>query len=80
MKVHFHGFAVVGGTLDNGNPWKGIRIMTTPVIDTGALPRGVNVGKTKYTDELLDLVAGIEPGQVVDISCDFNGRITGIIA
>lgn len=79
MKVQFHGFAVVGGTLENGNPWKGIRILTTPVIDTGVLPRAVNIGKMKYTDDLYKIVCDLEPDQVIDISCDFNGRITGII-
>lgn len=77
MNVYkYHGFALCGGVLDNGNKWKNIRLMLTRIPENSAsLPRSVELAKMIYTDSALDYVSKLPVGALVDLNCDTLGRV-----
>lgn len=75
----YHGFALCGGVLDNGTPWKNIRLMLSRIPENSAtLPRSVELAKAVYTDTALDFISKLPVGSRVDVSCDTSGRVTDI--
>lgn len=64
----FGGYILTGGTLDNGNPWKGLNIMLAEVKPSKnggyGLPMVSFVAKASRTDSLMETVQTLAPGQL----------------
>lgn len=74
----FGGYILTGGTLQNGNPWKGINIMFA-VIRDGREPVRAQIGKASRLDSILEVVKKLAPGTPVEIACaPDTGKITMI--
>lgn len=72
----FGGFLKVGGTLDNGKPWTGLRLMLAPIDNkTGGAGWKVNVVKASYSDSLFDTLRETPPGAPVTAYFDDEGRL-----
>lgn len=74
----YHGYALCGGILDNGKPWKNIRLMLTRIPEGATLPRSVELAKMAYTDPGIEFVHGLPNGSKVDIACDTTGKVVDI--
>lgn len=70
----FGGYVFTGGTLSDGKPWQGMRILLAPVKDVKELPVKAEACKASRTDSLVEIVKKLSPGQPVTAYFDMNGR------
>lgn len=71
----FGGYVFTGGTLSDGKPWQGMRIMLAPVKEANQLPVKADACKASRTDSLVEIVKKLSPGQPVTVYFDMNGRV-----
>ena len=71
----FGGYVFTGGTLKDGRPWLGMRILLAPVKEANQVPVKADSCKAPRTDSLVEIVKKLTPGQPVIAYFDQNGRV-----
>lgn len=81
MKANYiyGGYIFVSGKLQNGNPWRGLRVMLAPIDpQTGTAGWKVSIIKASYTDSLRDTLAAFPCGAPVFAYFDDEARLAHI--
>ena len=75
----FGGFVVTGGTLDDGKPWQGFRLLLAELKPGQTKPMTAISAKGVYSDSLAGTLSRLPLGSRVKIAaCDLRGRVVDI--
>lgn len=75
----YGGFVKCSGTLDNGKPWEGFRVLLARCDKSGKAGATASVVKASCTDGIRETLLGLALGKTVEAYFDERGRLVMLV-